>query len=66
VKTGSTLVSVAEVSYDTERSFDPASAVKVDFKKGGRYLAVRYTKPDQKDFELTGHDLDIAVTGRRG
>jgi hypothetical protein len=65
VKTGSTLVSVASVSYDTERDFDPRSSYKADFKKGGRYLAIRYVKEDQADFELTGHDLDIAVTGRR-
>jgi hypothetical protein len=65
VRTGAKLVSAGNTEYDTTRSFNPRTAYKVDFKKGGRYLAIRYTKTDQKDFELTGHDLDVSVTGRR-
>jgi hypothetical protein len=65
IKTGSQIVAQANLVYDTEVSIDPSTQYKADFKKGGRYLAIRYTKADQKDFELTSHDLDIVVTGRR-
>jgi len=65
VKTGSQIVNQATLVYDTEVAFDPTTSYKCDFKKGGRYLTIRYSKSDQKDFELTGHDIDVITTGRR-
>jgi hypothetical protein len=38
---------------------------KVDTMTGGRYLALRFTVPQQADFEIAGYDVDVGPGGNR-
>ena len=46
-------------------TFDPTTDYKVDVRKGGRYLAIRFTVSTLDDFEVAGYDLDVTSGGRR-
>ena len=42
-----------------------AADYKIDSRAAGRYLSYRVTVSDQKDFELSGFDLEVTATGKR-
>lgn len=52
-------------TYTTSTSFDMSSDYKIDSRAAGRYLSYKITVSDQKDFELSGFDLDVTATGKR-
>ena len=52
-------------SYASQVTFDIATDHKIDSRAAGRYLSYRVTLNDNKDFELSGFDLDVTPTGRR-
>lgn len=52
-------------TYSSQVTFDIASDHKIDSRAAGRYLAYRITLNDNKDFELSGFDLEITPTGAR-
>ena len=51
--------------YGTATTFDIATDHKIDSRAAGRYLSYKLTITDNKDFELSGFDLDVIPTGRR-
>ena len=63
---GGSLYPWSEVTYTDRLSFDPMTATKVDFRKGGRYLAIRFTVDEPNDFWFSGADIDVVQKGRRG
>ena len=52
-------------SYTSSTTFDLATDHKIDSRAAGRYLSYKVTLPDNKDFRLSGFDLDVTATGRR-
>ena len=52
-------------TYSTSTSFDMSSDYKIDSRAAGRYLSYKVTISDQKDFELSGFDLEVTATGKR-
>jgi hypothetical protein len=55
----------ATPSYDADVTFDIATDHKIDSRAAGRYLSYKLTYSDNKDFEFSGFDLDITITGSR-
>lgn len=53
------------VSWSPTITYDPVTQYKIDFRKGGRYLAFRVTAPLLTDFSVAGFDADITSAGRR-
>lgn len=51
--------------YGAAAVFDIATDHKIDSRAAGRYLSYKITVNDNKDFELSGFDLDVVPTGRR-
>lgn len=64
-RTGGHLYSAAPVEWGPEQRFDPATQYKLDVRRGGRYLALRITQEEPFDFDLSGYDADIKITGHR-
>lgn len=52
-------------TYSSATTFDMATDYKIDSRAAGRYLSYRVTVSDQKDFELSGFDLEVTATGKR-
>ena len=52
-------------TYSTSSSFNMATEYKIDSRAAGRYLSYRVTVSDNKDFELSGFDLEVTATGKR-
>lgn len=52
-------------TYSTTASFDVSTDTKIDSRASGRYLSYKIEVTDNKDFEFSGFDLDITVTGSR-
>ena len=52
-------------TYASAITFDIATDHKIDSRAAGRYLSYRMTLTDNKDFELSGFDLEITPTGAR-
>lgn len=52
-------------NYQDPISFDIDTDYKVDTRVSGRYLSYKIATPQEKDFSLSGFDLDVVVTGRR-
>jgi len=52
-------------TYSSQVTFDIATDHKIDSRAAGRYLSYRMTLDDNKDFEISGFDLDVTPTGRR-
>ena len=52
-------------TYSSATTFDMAADYKIDSRAAGRYLSYRVTVSDQKDFELSGFDLEVTATGKR-
>ena len=55
----------ATPTYASSVTFDMATDHKIDSRAAGRYLSYKLTYTDNKDFEMSGFDLDITTTGRR-
>ena len=55
----------ATPTYASSVTFDMATDHKIDSRAAGRYLSYKLTFTDNKDFEMSGFDLDITTTGRR-
>ena len=53
-------------TYSSTATFNISTDYKVDSRAAGRYLSYKFSKgaSDYSDFELSGFDLDVAVTGR--
>lgn len=64
-QTGGHLYSSAPVEWTTEKPFNPTTQYKIDVRQGGRYLALRIIQREPFDFDLSGYDADIAITGHR-
>jgi len=52
-------------TYSSVVTFDIATDHKIDSRAAGRYLSYRMKLSDNKDFEISGFDLDVTPTGRR-
>jgi hypothetical protein len=65
VYVGGAMTPASVPNYAAPVSFDPTQQYKVDVKKGGRYLAVKYTVTTMDDFEVAGYDLDVEDNGHR-
>ena len=52
-------------TYTAAQTFDIATDHKIDSRAAGRYLSYKVTYTDNKDFELSGFDLEVETTGRR-
>lgn len=65
VHVGSSNTPSGPVEWSPPVSFRPATGYKVDVRRGGRYLAVRFTTPDAVDFSISGFDADVVPGGRR-
>lgn len=52
-------------SYAQTTSFNPSTSYKVDSRAAGRYLSYKMEMPLFKNFEVSGFDADLIVTGRR-
>ena len=55
----------ATPTYSSSVTFDMASDHKIDSRAAGRYLSYRVTLNDNKDFEISGFDLEVTPTGMR-
>lgn len=55
----------ATPTYQLSQVFNIATDHKIDSRAAGRYLSYRVTIPDNKDFEISGFDLEVTPTGRR-
>ena len=55
----------ATPTYQAPQVFNVATDHKIDSRAAGRYLSYRVTIPDNKDFEISGFDLEVTATGRR-
>ena len=52
-------------TYSTPVTFDIATDYKIDSRAAGRYLSYRMTLTDNKDFDLSGWDIEVTPTGSR-
>ena len=63
---GSAELSSGVPNYGPLQTLDTSVDYKLDTRQGGRYLSYKMTlDDDNKDFALSGFDLDVVVTGRR-
>lgn len=65
VQIGYSMTPTGAVTWGPNLSFDPNTDYKVDFRTGGRYLALRFTVNSPADWELAGYDIDVSDGGRR-
>jgi hypothetical protein len=52
-------------AYGSDITFNMETDYKIDTRNAGRYVSYKMTYTDEKDFQLTGFDMDVTVTGRR-
>ena len=52
-------------TYGSTTTFDIATDHKIDSRAAGRYLSYRMTLTDNKDFDLSGWDIEVTPTGAR-
>jgi hypothetical protein len=54
-------------TYESAVTFDVSTDHKIDARAAGRYLSYKMTLADDdyKDFQLSGFDLDVTITGAR-
>ncbi len=55
----------ATPNYGSAVTFDALTDYKVDARMAGRYLSYKLSTTADKDFNFTGMDVEITVTGRR-
>jgi hypothetical protein len=51
--------------YTNAVTYDWGTDHKIDTRIAGRYISYKMTYTDTKDFQLTGFDMNVTVTGRR-
>ncbi len=56
---------VTQPTYSPGQTYDGQELYKLDYNTAGRYLAMKMTYDDHREFSLTGLDLDLVVTGAR-
>jgi len=52
-------------TYSNTTNFNSSTDYKIDSRVSGRYLSYKMYVNDNKDFELSGFDLDVEATGKR-
>ena len=52
-------------TYSAPVTFDLSTQHKIDSRAAGRYLSYRMTLTDNKDFDLSGFDIELTPTGAR-
>ena len=52
-------------TYSTPVTFDISTDHKIDSRAAGRYLSYRMTLTENKDFDLSGFDIEVTPTGAR-
>jgi len=52
-------------TYEATNIFDMTSDYKIDSRASGRYLSYKIAVADNKDFEISGFDIEIEATGSR-
>jgi hypothetical protein len=52
-------------NYESTTAFNAFQDYKLDTRISGRYLSYKMTTPTDKDFTLSGMDVEVVVTGRR-
>jgi hypothetical protein len=52
-------------TYGISTTFNTSSDYKIDSRSSGRYLSYKILVSDNKDFEISGFDIDISATGAR-
>ena len=52
-------------TYSPAVTFDIATDHKIDSRASGRYLSYKMTLTDNKDFDLSGFDIEVTPTGAR-
>jgi hypothetical protein len=55
----------SEPTYENSVTFNTGSDYKIDSRASGRYLSYKVLVSDNKDFEVSGFDIDISATGGR-
>lgn len=65
ISVGSSMTPAGPINWAGPYSFDPVTQYKVDFRRGGRYLALRFQAAADVDFALVGYDADITPAGAR-
>ena len=51
--------------YGSDTNFDVSTDYKIDSRSAGRYLSYKILVSDNKDFEVSGFDIEIEATGSR-
>lgn len=62
---GATDISSLLPNYTSDVTFDMETDHKIDTRTAGRYISYKMTYTDNKDFQLSGFDMEVTVTGRR-
>lgn len=62
---GATDISSLTPNYGADVTFNMETEHKIDTRTAGRYVSYKMTYTDNKDFRLSGFDMDVSVTGRR-
>ena len=52
-------------TYGSPTTFNTGTDYKIDSRSAGRYLSYKIEVSDNKDFEVSGFDIDISATGSR-
>lgn len=65
IQIGQQLIPAGPVTYAPAVTFDPTTQYKVDFVKGGRFLAIKVTQASVADFTFSGFDVDLVPNGHR-
>lgn len=52
-------------TYGSSTTFNTGTDYKIDSRSSGRYLSYKILISDNKDFEISGFDIDISATGAR-
>lgn len=52
-------------TYDDVQTYDGAGLYKLDYRAAGRYIAIKMTTGDYRQFTLSGLDFELDVTGDR-
>ena len=55
----------SEPTYGNSTVFNTGTDYKIDSRSAGRYLSYKILVSDNKDFEVSGFDIDISATGSR-
>jgi len=65
VQWGGTETPGGNITWTQPHTFDPSTQYKLDDRKGGRFLSVKFTITFPADYEFSGFDADVTSAGRR-